>query len=512
MNDPGLHIMVVVEPGHGGGLDWPRTRRDAGERGATVSLLEASASGATWLVPAGPAASAASQVTLPPVGAPAVPGAGAAVIDKLFEVQAHVTDVTVTEVRLYAGTHLESDLVTSLEGQSDVRLRVFDAGALRAGRVMDDSLLVPVGPGTRGKVFRPSGGTPGREDFGPEWRPAVTARPSGPDDPEPVRILATGLKSIDLLAPFVVGGHHGVLGPERSGRLVAMEELLLRLGVRDGAWPLLAAAAGRTPEGWDILEEAAEKGLTDYFSFVLGEEAAGPDGALRVASSALTMAEYQRDEERRSTILCLSDVFSIPPGARWLDAPPSLTSWPWGRGRMRDAAAITFLYVAGVAAGDAGTDTRLRELDAVVVLSREIAARGLYPAVDPLTSTSRALAPEIVGAEHYRVAQEVTALLRREAEILREVDDPGRAMLDPEDRTLLDRAAKVRQFLSQNTYLATRYTGVEGSSVPIRDTVEGFAAILSGALDHIEELAFFNMGPLADVEERWEGIQRERQT
>lgn len=530
MNDPSLHIMVVVEPGYGPGLDWPRTRREAGERDAVVSLLEASASGARWIVPASRAGAAASQVTLDSGRTSALTGAGAAVIDKLFEVQALVPEVETTELRLYAGAGLEEELAAALVAEAAVRLRVFDDGTLRSGQPTE-RFLAPVGVAARGKVFRVFGGPEASGDLGSEWRP-VDLRPrrpgSAPVDLEPPRIVPTGLKAVDLLAPLVRGGHNGIVGPPRSGRLVVTQELLLRLGLEGEPWTVFASPTGHTPEGFDLSEEYADADLTSYIAFVFGEEGRASEGVLRVASAALTMATYSRDEIGRSAVLCLTDVFSVVPDTGWLCLTPGegtseghepddasrLMSWPWGRDRGGSDASTTFLYSA--LDEEAGSDTAgtpvspVRELDALVVLSREVAARGLYPAVDPLRSTSRALTPEIVGAEHFRVAQEVRSLLRWQAEVEAEIDRLGTAGLPEESRVLLERAKRVRQYLSQNTYMATKYTRILASTLTIQETVHAFATILSGAMDHIDEVAFFNVGPLSDVEERWAMIQSEK--
>ena len=573
--DSQLHIMVVVEPLHAFGLDWPRTRREAGERGAIVSLLEASDSGARWLVPAGPASTAASQVAIAAGSRSAIIGIGGAVVDKIFEAEALVPEIQVSEVRLYVGARLETELNDVLKAETTIQLRVFDSGAFRAAQSIAIPPRLPVGLLARGQVFHVPGEVLGSDSVSvSEERPIEGVLTHQRQRVAPIEVLQTGLKSIDLLAPFVKGGHNGILGLVGTGRLPVTMELLLRLGTHGDTWPIFGGRVDQTSMGENIIDEMNEVGLADTTAFVFGQNDRALVESLRVAEVALTMAEHQRDDLQSSTLLFLYDMFEISSStskrmlrpanmgqtAGKLHEPQTHSlPWPWGRDGAKNGAVITFLYAAEARIEEPDSRTYEMELDSLIELSPVIAWRGLYPAVDPLTSMSRALTAEVVGAEHYRIAQELKSLLATQIEIQARVDEVGMASLDPDDkeylfqvrrmirrtvprpewsvykeyvkksfpleerireigtaslsdnsRILLSRGEKIRQFLSQNTHVATRFTRITGSSVPIRDTVESFGMILRGDVDHIDAAAFFNVGGFSDVEQRWAAISRKK--
>ena len=339
-------------------------------------------------------------------------------------------------------------------------------------------------------------------------------------------MFETGIKVIDLLTPYVLGGKIGLFGGAGVGKTVLIQEMIQRVAQDHGGVSVFAGVGERTREGNDLIHEMEEAGVFDKTALVFGQMDEPPGTRLRVALSALTMAEYFRDVQSR-TCCCSSTTSSAsrrpaprsrrcsaacPP--RWATSRTSPTRWVCSRSASpRRAATRSRRCRPSTCPADDYTDpapaTTFAHLDATTELSREIASKGLYPAVDPLTSTSRILDPRYIGDDHYRVATAVKQILQKNKELQEIIAILGVDELSEEDKIVVSRARRIQQFLSQNTYMAKKFTGVEGSTVPIKETIESFDAIVKGDFDHVAEQAFFNVGGISDVEEKWAQIQKE---
>nr|HPM51846.1 F0F1 ATP synthase subunit beta [Rhodoglobus sp.] len=281
-----------------------------------------------------------------------------------------------------------------------------------------------------------------------------------------------------------------------------------------------------TREGNDLIAEMEEAGVFDKTALVFGQMDEPPGTRLRVALSALTMAEYFRDVQKQDVLLFIDNIFRFTQAgsevSTLLGRMPSAVGYQPNLAdemgilqeritstRGHSITSLQAIYVPADDYTDPAPATTFAHLDATTELSREIASKGLYPAVDPLTSTSRILDPRYLGADHYRVATNVKAILQKNKELQEIIAILGVDELSEEDKITVSRARRIQQFLSQNTYMAKKFTGVEGSTVPLKDTIESFDAITKGEFDHVAEQAFFNVGAISDVEERWAQIQKE---
>ncbi|HOT34754.1 MAG TPA: F0F1 ATP synthase subunit beta, partial [Rhodoglobus sp.] len=289
---------------------------------------------------------------------------------------------------------------------------------------------------------------------------------------------------------------------------------------------VFAGVGERTREGNDLIAEMEEAGVFDKTALVFGQMDEPPGTRLRVALSALTMAEYFRDVQKQDVLLFIDNIFRFTQAgsevSTLLGRMPSAVGYQPNLAdemgilqeritstRGHSITSLQAIYVPADDYTDPAPATTFAHLDATTELSREIASKGLYPAVDPLTSTSRILDPRYLGADHYRVATNVKAILQKNKELQEIIAILGVDELSEEDKITVSRARRIQQFLSQNTYMAKKFTGVEGSTVPLKDTIESFDAITKGEFDHVAEQAFFNVGAISDVEERWAQIQKE---
>jgi F-type H+-transporting ATPase subunit beta len=289
---------------------------------------------------------------------------------------------------------------------------------------------------------------------------------------------------------------------------------------------VFAGVGERTREGNDLIAEMEEAGVFDKTALVFGQMDEPPGTRLRVALSALTMAEYFRDVQKQDVLLFIDNIFRFTQAgsevSTLLGRMPSAVGYQPNLAdemgvlqeritstRGHSITSLQAIYVPADDYTDPAPATTFAHLDATTELSREIASRGLYPAVDPLASTSRILDPRYLGEDHYNTAIRVKQILQKNKELQEIIAILGVDELSEEDKVTVSRARRIQQFLSQNTYMAKKFTGVEGSTVPLKDTIESFSAIANGEFDHVAEQAFFNVGGITDVEEKWAKIQKE---
>ncbi|MGL4339313.1 MAG: F0F1 ATP synthase subunit beta [Rhodoglobus sp.] len=434
------------------------------------------------------------------------------------------------EITLEVAQHLGDDLVRA------IALNPTD-GLVRGQEVRDTGspITVPVGDVTKGKVFNVIGevlnadadGTIGGEKFEITERWPIHRKPPAFDQLESkTELFETGIKVIDLLTPYVLGGKIGLFGGAGVGKTVLIQEMIQRVAQDHGGVSVFAGVGERTREGNDLIAEMDEAGVFDKTALVFGQMDEPPGTRLRVALSALTMAEYFRDVQNQDVLLFIDNIFRFTQAgsevSTLLGRMPSAVGYQPNLAdemgvlqeritstRGRSITSLQAIYVPADDYTDPAPATTFAHLDATTELSREIASKGLYPAVDPLTSTSRILDPRYLGGDHYRVATSVKAILQKNKELQEIIAILGVDELSEEDRITVARARRIQQFLSQNTYMAKKFTGVEGSTVPLKDTIESFDAIVKGEFDHVAEQAFFNVGSISDVEEQWSKIQKE---
>ena len=434
------------------------------------------------------------------------------------------------EITLEVAQHLGDDLVRA------IALRPTD-GLVRGQEVRDtgSAISVPVGDVTKGKVFNVIGevlnadadGTMNGVPFEITERWPIHRRPPAFDQLESkTQLFETGIKVIDLLTPYVQGGKIGLFGGAGVGKTVLIQEMIQRVAQDHGGVSVFAGVGERTREGNDLIKEMEEAGVFDKTALVFGQMDEPPGTRLRVALSALTMAEYFRDVQNQDVLLFIDNIFRFTQAgsevSTLLGRMPSAVGYQPNLAdemgvlqeritstRGHSITSLQAIYVPADDYTDPAPATTFAHLDATTELSREIASRGLYPAVDPLTSTSRILDPRYLGEDHYRVATSVKAILQKNKELQEIIAILGVDELSEEDKITVSRARRIQQFLSQNTYMAKKFTGVEGSTVPLKDTIESFDAITRGDFDHVAEQAFFNVGPITDVEEKWAAIQKE---
>jgi F-type H+-transporting ATPase subunit beta len=424
---------------------------------------------------------------------------------------------------LEVAQHLGDDLVRA------IALKPTD-GVVRGQEVRNTGgpITVPVGDATKGKVFNVLGEVLNSDDKleGVE-RWGIHRTPPPFDQLESkTQLFETGIKVIDLLTPYVLGGKIGLFGGAGVGKTVLIQEMIQRVAQDHGGVSVFAGVGERTREGNDLIAEMEEAGVFDKTALVFGQMDEPPGTRLRVALSALTMAEYFRDVQNQDVLLFIDNIFRFTQAgsevSTLLGRMPSAVGYQPNLAdemgilqeritstRGHSITSLQAIYVPADDYTDPAPATTFAHLDATTELSREIAAKGLYPAVDPLTSTSRILDPLYIGDDHYRVATMVKQILQKNKELQEIIAILGVDELSEEDKVTVSRARRIQQFLSQNTYMAKKFTGVEGSTVPLKDTIQSFDAIAKGEFDHVAEQAFFNVGSIEDVEEKWAGIQKE---
>lgn len=380
-------------------------------------------------------------------------------------------------------------------------------------------ISVPVGTETLGRVFNVLGDT---IDGGPEF-PADFPRESIHKDPPKYdelstsqEILETGIKVIDLLAPYVRGGKVGLFGGAGVGKTVLIQELIHNIAEEHGGISVFTGVGERTREGNDLYFEMKESGVLEKTAMVFGQMNEPPGARMRVALTGLTIAEYFRDVSGQDVLLFIDNIFRFTQAGSEVSAllgrmPSAVGYQPTlatEMGQLQEritstkngsVTSIQAIYVPADDYTDPAPATAFAHLDATTNLERKLVEQGIYPAVDPLESSSSALTPEIVGAEHYEVATEVQHVLQRYRELQDIISVLGMDELSDEEKMVVQRARKIQFFLSQNFNVAEAFTGVKGSYVPIKETVAGFKDILDGKLDDVPEDAFRNVGPIEDV-------------
>lgn len=418
--------------------------------------------------------------------------------------------------------HLGDNLVRAISLQAT-------DGLVRGASVQDTGapISVPVGEVVKGHIFNVLGeplDVPASELNITERWPIHRKAPSFADLEGSTEMLETGIKVIDLLTPYIKGGKIGLFGGAGVGKTVLIQEMITRVARNFGGTSVFAGVGERTREGNDLWVEMDEANVLKDTALVFGQMDEPPGTRLRVALSALTMAEYFRDVENQDVLLFIDNIFRFTQAgsevSTLLGRMPSAVGYQPNLAdemgllqeritstRGHSITSMQAIYVPADDYTDPAPATTFAHLDATTELSREIASRGLYPAVDPLTSSSRILDPQYIGKEHYETATHVKQILQKNKELQDIIAILGVDELPEEDKIVVSRARRIQQFLSQNTYTAVQFTGVEGSTVPIKDTIEGFNAICNGDVDHIAEQAFFNVGGLDDVERAWAKIQ-----
>ena len=394
-------------------------------------------------------------------------------------------------------------------------------GLTRGLEVLDTGkpISVPVGPETLGRVFNVLGDTidPG-EAFGEDTprSPIHKKAPTFDELSTANEILVTGIKVVDLLAPYLKGGKIGLFGGAGVGKTVLIQELIHNIAQNHGGISVFTGVGERTREGNDLYFEMKESGVLEKTAMVFGQMNEPPGARMRVALTGLTLAEYFRDVEHKDVLLFIDNIFRFTQAGSEVSAllgrmPSAVGYQPTlatEMGQLQEritstkngsVTSIQAIYVPADDYTDPAPATTFAHLDATTNLDRKLTQIGIYPAVDPLASSSRALSPEIVGEEHYAVAMEVQHVLQRYKELQDIIAILGMDELSEDEKTLVGRARRIQFFLSQNFSVAETFTGVPGSYVPVEKTVEDFKGILDGKYDSIPEDAFRGVGPIEDV-------------
>jgi F-type H+-transporting ATPase subunit beta len=450
-------------------------------------------------------------------------------VDQMPEIyNALLVDTTVgTEKRsmtMEVALHIGDNLVRA------IALKPTD-GMQRGTEVRDTGapISVPVGDITKGHVWNTTGEVlnvdPSTVEVTERW-PIHRPAPKFDALESKTEMLQTGIKVLDLLTPYVQGGKIGLFGGAGVGKTVLIQEMIYRIAHNFGGTSVFAGVGERTREGNDLIHEMEEAGVLGDTALVFGQMDEPPGTRLRVALSALTMAEYFRDVQNQDVLLFIDNIFRFTQAgsevSTLLGRMPSAVGYQPNladeMGQLQERITSTrghsitsmqAIYVPADDYTDPAPATTFAHLDATTELSRDIASRGLYPAVDPLTSSSRILDPLFIGKEHYDVAVRVKQILQRNKELQDIIAILGVDELSEEDKIIVSRARRIQQFLSQNTYMATKFTNIPGSTVPLNETIESFRLICDGEVDHIAEQAFFNVGGMEDVERRWSELQKE---
>lgn len=383
-------------------------------------------------------------------------------------------------------------------------------------------ITAPVGPEVLGRLFNVLGEPIDNKGALPDsvkYHPIHKEAPKFEELSTKEEILETGIKSIDLLAPYIKGGKIGLFGGAGVGKTVLIQELIHNVAQEHGGISVFAGVGERTREGNDLYHEMTTSGVISKTSMVFGQMNEPPGARLRVGLTGLTIAEYFRDEEKQDVLLFIDNIFRFVQAGSEVSAllgrvPSAVGYQPTlatEMGQLQERitstkngsiTSIQAIYVPADDYTDPAPATTFAHLDATTNLSRKLTEMGIYPAVDPLASTSRALSPEIVGEEHYEVARRVQQILQRYNELLDIIAILGMDELSEEDKLIVHRARRVQMFLSQNTHVAEQFTGQPGSYVPIKETVRGFKEILDGKHDDLPEEAFHLVGTIDDAIEK----------
>lgn len=428
--------------------------------------------------------------------------------------QNHGVDINLT---LEVSLHLGNNIVRTIAMDST-------DGVVRGMSAIDTGkpISVPVGQATLGRIFNVLGDPiddKGDVEANTPRRPIHRLAPKLDELSSKVEILETGIKVVDLLAPYIKGGKIGLFGGAGVGKTVLIQELIHNIAQEHGGISVFAGVGERTREGNDLYGEMTESGVIQKTAMVFGQMNEPPGARMRVGLTGLTMAEYFRDHEKQDVLLFIDNIFRFTQAGSEVSAllgrmPSAVGYQPTlatEMGKLQERitstkegsiTSIQAVYVPADDYTDPAPATTFTHLDATTNLSRKIAEEGIYPAVDPLASTSRALSVEIVGEEHYRVAREVQRTIQRYNELLDIIAILGMDELSDEDKLVVHRARRIRLFLSQNLHVAEQFTGQAGTYIRVSDTVRGFKEILEGKHDQLPEEAFRLVGSIEDVIEK----------
>jgi F-type H+/Na+-transporting ATPase subunit beta len=399
-------------------------------------------------------------------------------------------------------------------------------GLVRGAPVTDtgESMTMPVGEKTLGHVFNVLGRALDDDGFESDQRwPIHRHAPSFDQLESRTEMFETGIKVIDLLEPYVRGGKIGMFGGAGVGKTVVIQEMIYRVAEEHSGVSVFAGVGERTREGNDLFLDMTETGVINKTALVFGQMDEPPGVRLRVGLAALTIAEYFRDEMNQDVLLFIDNIFRfVQAGSEvstLLGRMPSAVGYqPTLADEMGELqeritstrghsiTSLQAIYVPADDITDPAPHTAFAHLDATTVLSRDIVSLGIYPAVDPLASTSRILDPRYVGDEHYRVARRVQEILQRNNELQDIIAILGVDELSEDDKVIVNRARRIQRFLSQPFYVAEQFTGVSGRSVPVDETIASFKAVAEGEYDHLPEQAFFNVGGIEDAQEKAKSI------
>ena len=403
-------------------------------------------------------------------------------------------------------------------------------GLVRGAKALDTGgpISVPVGEECLGRVFNLLG-DPVDNLPAPEAKERWSIHRQAPSYEEQMpatEILETGIKVVDLICHYAKGGKIGLFGGAGVGKTVLIQELIYNIATEHNGYSVFTGVGERTREGNDLYGEMTESGVINKTALVYDQMNAPPGARMRVALSGLTMAEYFRDVKNQDVLLFIDNIFRFTQAGSEVSAllgrmpsavgyQPTLATEMGAlqeritSTRKGSITSVQAVYVPADDLTDPAPATTFTHLDATTVLSRDIASQGIYPAVDPLASTSRILEADIVGEEHYRVARKVQATLQRYQELQDIIAILGMDELDENDKLTVTRARKLQKFLSQPFAVAENFTGLKGKYVPLKDTVRSFAAIVDGKADDLPEWAFFNVGTLADARKKYADKQAE---
>ncbi|MGE4496809.1 MAG: F0F1 ATP synthase subunit beta [Deferribacterales bacterium] len=418
--------------------------------------------------------------------------------------------------------HLGEDTVRSVAMTST-------EGLMRGTDVVDTgkAIAAPVGKGALGRILNVTGqpvdekGPVVADDYWPIHRPA----PTMDEQDTNYEILETGIKVIDLLEPYTKGGKTGLFGGAGVGKTVLIMELINNIAKQHGGYSVFAGVGERTREGNDLYAEMMESGVIDKVALVYGQMNEPPGARMRVALTGLTIAEYFRDVQGQDVLLFVDNIFRFSQAGSEVSAllgrMPSAVGYQPTLGtemgelqeritstKKGSITSVQAVYVPADDLTDPAPATTFAHLDATTVLSRQIAELGIYPAVDPLDSTSRILDPNIVGEDHYKTARAVQAVLQRYKELQDIIAILGMEELTEQDKLTVARARKIQRFLSQPFHVAEQFTGLAGKYVPLNETIESFKKILAGDCDDLPEQAFYLVGNLDEVYEKAEKLKK----
>ena len=461
-------------------------------------------------------------------------------VGKVVQVTGAVLDVRFAEGELPALLHaIEVDMpegkkliaeVAQQIGDETVRCIAMSStdGLVRgaAARDLNGPITVPVGDACLGRVFNLLGET---VDNGPavettERRSIHRPAPSFEEQTPATEILETGIKVVDLICPYAKGGKIGLFGGAGVGKTVLIMELIHNVATAHGGISVFTGVGERTREGNDLYGEMKESGVLEKTALVYGQMNEPPGARMRVGLSGLTMAEYFRDERNQDVLLFIDNIFRFTQAGSEVSA--LLGRMPSAAGyqptlatdmgalqeritstRKGSITSVQAVYVPADDLTDPAPATTFTHLDATTVLSRDIASKGIYPAVDPLDSTSRILTPEVVGEEHYKIARDVQEVLQRYKELQDIIAIMGMDELSEADKVTVFRARKIQNFLSQSFSVAEQFTGLKGKYVPLRETLRGFRMILNGECDELPESAFLLVGGIDEAFEKAKALK-----